>query len=106
MNIQATKTMAQAINKALKAKGWKGYRVEQIMLTSQAYAWNVGDIYDAEDYGDYCDLNNKYRALRVIYPAEYYACDKYLTTQDLNRIFEKGDTLEAFMAKVLDEIEI
>lgn len=106
MNIQATKVMAQAINRALKAKGWEGYKADQVMLTSQAYSWYVGDIYDAEDYGDYSDREDKYRAIRISYPADYCACDKYLTSEELNHLFTSGDTLDEFMGKVLEAIEI
>lgn len=105
MNIQATQVMAKAINKAFKAKGW-GYQAKQVMLTDREYSLYVGDVYDAEDYGDYSDQENKYRAIRIIYPADYYACDRYLTTKDLNRLFSKGDTLEDYIAKVLEEVEI
>lgn len=106
MKIQATKVMAQAINKAFKAKGWEGYKATQVMLTSQQYSWYVGDIYDAEDYGDYSDQDDKYRAICVTYPADYYACDRYITSKELNHLFTKGDTLDSFIAKVLEDVEI
>lgn len=106
MNIAATKTMADAINKAFKAEGWRDYKASQVMLTEREYSWHVGDVYDAEDYGDYNDRENKYRVIRIIYPADYYACDKFLSSKELNYIFEKGDTLEKYMEKVLEAIEI
>lgn len=105
MKIQATQVMAREIAKAAKAKGLE-YKVKQVMLTDREYGWYVGDIYDAEDYGDYSDTTNKYRAIRIEYPDNYYACPRYISTMELHHLFSKGDTLTEYMAKVLDEIEI
>lgn len=106
MRIAATTTMAAALNKAFKAKGYKGYKAKQVYLTADQYRWEVGDIYDAEDYGDYNDDKRAYRAIVVLYPDDYYACPRYLTTKDLNRLFSKGDTLESYTTRVAEDCEI
>lgn len=46
------------------------------------------------------------RAIRVEYPADWYACDGYITTKQLNKLYRAGDTVETFTARVLEEIEI
>lgn len=106
MNIQATQVLAQALNKAFKDKGLE-YQAKQIHCDDRAYAWYVGDTYDAEDYGDYDYAKNRYRAIKVMYPSEYYACDRYLTTKELISIFRDSDkTYKGFMDKLLEAVEI
>ena len=105
MKVQATSTMAKEIAKALKAKGLD-YKAKQVKLTEREYSWYVGDTYDAEDYGDYDYTKQEYRAIMIIYPDNYYACPRYLSTRELKDIFTSGDTLEKFMAKVVEAVEI
>ena len=105
MRIAATTTMAATLNKEFRRRGWD-YKARQVWLKAQQYSWNVGDIYDAEDYGDYNDEKDAYRAIVVIYPDDYYACPRYITTRDLNRLFSKGDTLDTYAARVAEDCEI
>lgn len=51
--------------------------------------------------------DNKMQAIKVIYPADFYAIDRYLTTKDLVKIFNHSDkTADGFIKAVKDEIEI
>lgn len=95
--------MTKEFNKAFKAKGLE-YKAKMVHLTTTEYSWQVGDPFEAEYNGDYTDKG--YKAIMIKYPDEYYACPRFMSTQELNDIFRKGDTLESFMAKIIDTVEI
>ena len=106
MRVSATKTMARELNKAGKKAGVP-YRFEHITMDTNAYKWNVDyDVFRAYDYGDYDISTGKMRAIMVVYPSEYYAVPRYLTTYELHGLYKNGDTLESFMDRVLDSVEI
>ena len=56
------------------------------------------------------DMNystNKLRYIKVIYPDEFYALDRYITTMDLIRIYKHCTvkTLEAFIQEFNAEVD-
>lgn len=114
MRIQATKAMAQAINKAFKSQQgrFKGCRAVYNTATPQAYAWHVGSIYDAEDWGDFNAANGTIRYITVSYPDDAYAMPRHLSTKDLTDIYRRARrdsgaiTLDEFMGAVLDAVEV
>lgn len=106
MLIAATKKMVNELNKAAKAAG-RPEKFGHVTMTPDSYKWNVSmDIFGAYDYGDYSYNTGMVRAIRVEYPADWYACDGYITTKQLNKLYRAGDTVETFTARVLEEIEI
>lgn len=105
MKIAATTTMVSELNKAFKRKGMP-YKAKYVTYDEREYAWYVGDIYDAEDYGDYNYNTGNYRAICILYPCEYYACNRTLSSRELNDMYEKGDSFEHYMDKVVESVEI
>lgn len=114
MRIQATKAMTQAINKAFKSQQgrFKGYCAVYNTATPQAYAWHVGSIYDAEDWGDFNATTGTVRYITVTYPDGAYATPRHLSTKDLADICRQvrhdngAITLDEFMSAVLDAVEV
>ena len=100
MVVKVTKKMASVL-----AKEFKDYEIEYQEMTEQAYRYCVDfDSFNHEN--DYNFLTNKFKVITVEYPADYYACNKYLTTNDLLKCFKKSDkTYNGFIAEVKDEIE-
>jgi hypothetical protein len=88
MRVQATKTMAKAIQQYCKTdERFNGYQIT------------------TEDMTDYFVGTNTY--IKVIYPYDYYALPNYLSTRDLTKIYNRSDkTYDGFMKAVLEEIEV
>lgn len=105
MRIAATKKMVAVLNRAAVAAG-KPYKFSYSTLNTGAYAWSVGDIWAAYDYGDYNSRTGKMRAVRVSYPYEYYAAPRYISTAELSSIYRAGDTLDGFISRVFDRVDI
>ena len=106
MRVQATKKMTGELNKVAKRTG-KPYRFEHATMDTDRYKWLVDyDIFSAYDWGDYDINTGKMRAIMVVYDDELYAIPRYITTRELNGIFKTGDTLDNFINRVIDEVEI
>lgn len=106
MRVQATKKMTGELNKVAKRTG-KPYRFEHTTMKPNVYEWLVDyDIFNAYDYGDYDISTGLMRAIKVVYPEEFYAIPRYITTRELHGLYESGDTLESFINRVIDEVEI
>lgn len=96
IKIKVTNTMFRLIKKALPQ-----YKVELVKLTEEEFKWCVDlDVWGNEV--DYCYKDNTFKVIRIIYPPEWYACDKYLTTKDLEYNFKQSDkTLKGFIDEVV-----
>ena len=105
MKVAATTTMAKMLAKAVKDKG---YKVRYITCDAEAYKWYVGDIYEAEDQGDWLPNTNKFRAIEIQYPSEYYACPQYLTTREISNIFRtyRCKSAEDLIDRLVEAVEI
>ena len=107
MILKTTKTLANFLDKeAQKHEKTKNYHIYKTEMTERAYAFNVDiDPYDHEN--DYNINNNKYNVIVIEYPQNYYACNKYITTNDLHKSYNKSDkTLNGFIKKFIEYIEI
>lgn len=105
MKVQATKSMTRAINDYLKSKGEKMVAVYETM-SREAYKIKV-DFGIWSNENDYLPASGEMRAIKIVYPSEYYAMPQYLTSAALVKIFRKTDkTFNGFMSAVLDEISI
>lgn len=84
MKIKVSKVFADFINKTANELGFSAEASVQRM-SERGYVLNVGMAaqLDADDYGDYDWAEDEYKVIRVVYPAEYYACPQYLTTKSL-----------------------
>lgn len=101
MKVKTTKTMAKTLQQY-----FKDYKITQEKLTERQFIFNVSiDAYNHENDFDY--ITNKYNVLKVTYPNNYYACNRYLTTNDLIRAYDNSDkTFNGFIKAIKQEIEI
>lgn len=103
MRVKATNVMAKFLSEKLKDMGYEIYFTK---MSERAYRLSVDiDYFEHDEDFDY--KNEKYGVIVVEYPPEYYACNEYLTTKDLVKLFRDSDkTVDGFIANVKNEIEI
>lgn len=112
MKIASTMTMAKLLNRVAKEVGKdSGMHFRYITVTPEVYKRYVDmDLWDAEDYGDYNASTGKLRAIEVEHPSEYYACNNYLTSKELNKIFKNNrdaiENADDFAKVVVEAMEI
>jgi hypothetical protein len=107
MQVKISKVMCKSINDYLKAqKQFAGYKLKYIELKPNEYKYAVDyDIY--ENVIDYDNNKNMFKTIEIEYPANYYACNKYLTTNELKQAYKNCDkTYNSFMQAVANIIEI
>lgn len=107
MRVQATKKMANELNKAIK-----GTRFENMMIfsaremTSEQYSRELAGNWLHADY-DYNGRTGKYRTMRVAYNPNLYAMGQYITGYELVKIFKRvGNNWEEFVKEVCAEYEV
>jgi len=112
MRVQATKKMANELNKALK-----GTRFENMMtfhareLPFEIYAREVSSNWEEMEY-DYNARTGNYRTMRVAYNPNLYAMGQYVTTRDLVRIYKSIDNdlgmciFDTFAKAVFEQYEV
>ena len=84
MKIQATKVFAKFISDTCKERGIK-CEASLVTLPAHSYSFITGtDLWDA--WCDY-DKNGMYKAIRLEFPQEYYACSVHISTNELVREF-------------------
>ena len=88
MQIKVSKVFANFINKTAKELGFEAEASVKSMSEGQ-YRMLVGDPYDADYYGDYDWKTGQYKAIKVVYPYEYYACPQFLSTHMLYKTFQQ-----------------
>lgn len=104
MQVKVSKTMAKFLNEnLLKSKGYKAVFQE---FTPDQYSLYVSyNIMDHEN--DYNYNTGKMKSIKILYPDNYYAVPRFLTTNDLVRIFKNSDkTVSGFLNQLWNEIEI
>lgn len=107
MRVQATKKMANELNKAIK-----GTRFENMMhfsareMTSEQYSRELAGNWLYADY-DYNARTGKYRTMRVAYNPNLYAMGQYITGYELVKIFKRtGNNWDDFVEEVFEQYEI
>ena len=105
MKITTSKTFTKYLNQEAKKRNIP-YRFYHEKMSERSFAWYVS--MTPENHMIDFDYNEDvFKTIRVEYPADYYACDRYLTTKDLNRCFSRSDkTADSFMDELFEEIEI
>lgn len=105
MKVAATSTMTREINKYLTEHGEK-MRAVYLTITPRDYEINVD--YDLlRNEIDYLPASGKMRVISIIYPPEFYAMPRHLTTIDIVKIFKRTDkTFNGLMQGIADEIAI
>lgn len=105
MQVKATAKFTNFINNLFKAAG-NGYRATLDKLTPEEYE-RIVDYNAIFHENDYNYKTNTFQAIRITYPADLYAIDKYITTNELIKIFRRSDhTATDFFKKLMDEIEV
>lgn len=85
MKIKATKVMASYIGKLLPE-----YRVIAVELTDDNYIALVGrDLFWRTQEHDFNEKTRLTKAIKIVYPEEYYAMPRYICTSELNDIFKR-----------------
>ena len=99
MKVKATKTMRKFLADNIPEYS---FRIEK--MTVDEYKINV----DFDVLKHTSDFNGEtMQAIKVIYPAEYYAIPAYITTWDLVNAFNNSDgTAAGFLRSVKNEIAI
>lgn len=104
MKVKVTNVMVRFLNAHLSGKNYTFYLEK---LTPEQYERYVDyDLFKHEN--DFNIKTSKLNVIRVVYPEEFYACDRYLTTNDLIKCFHncKQKTASEFINKVFYSIEI
>lgn len=107
MKIKCTLTFAKTMQKELdKNEKTKNYKIDLVQLTDDLYGFFVDYNRKSIDF-DYNYNINKWQALKIIYPDNYYASSQYLTTKDLHKIYNNSDkTYNGFVNALIDYIEV
>lgn len=107
MYVMVSKKMASELRKYFKDKPpFNKYGFQFDELSERLYALNV-DMYPENHENDWQADRGLFKFIRVVYPDDYYAMPRYLTTNDLSRCFRSSDgTFKGFMEQVANEIEI
>lgn len=102
MLVKVSKQMAKELNRNLK-----DIEVFYEELDFNQYERNV-DIYSYMHDEDWVGKSNKFKVLRLVYPAEYYAIDRYVTSGDLAMVYRhaKGNTIDDYMEQFKIEFGI
>lgn len=101
MRVKVSKTMVKQLQKE-----FKNYLIVYEEMTINDYRWCVNsDLLGNENDYDY--EKSKFKVIKVLYPYEYYAMPKYLTTNDLGKCFRKSNkTYNSFINEIKNEIEV
>lgn len=104
MKLTTTKTLTNILNKNSK------YKITLEKLTIEQFKILVDfDVWEHEI--DYDFTTGKFKVIKVVYPDNFYACDNYITTKDLQRIIQtfasnEQKTLDNFIIHFNNYIEI
>lgn len=105
MKIQVSKVFADFINKTVP-----NVEASVRKMSENEYRMHVGCFaaWDAEQYGDYDWQTGKFKAIVVLYPDDYYACPRYITTKELDNEFKRRGVRDAegLKSMIKDMIEI
>ena len=107
MKVMVSKVMCRELNKYAQTQPvFNRYEFQFDELPPRLYEWHVRmDSYKYEN--DWQEDKGLFKFIRVIYPDDYYAMNKHLTTNDLERCFKHSDgTYNSFMNQVMKEVEI
>ena len=90
MKVKVSKVFADFITKTVK-----GAEAQVAYLTPGQYAMSCGNLVDAISYGDFDQGSGLYKAIRVSYPPEWYACSRYVSTKELTKEFRRRGVKDA-----------
>lgn len=108
MQIRATKTFCNYINKVAKKNG-KSFRADLVMMNSVQRSMMTSMYSDWEcDEQDYDFGDGKYRTIKICYPEDYYCEPRHYKTSDIVREYKRlnVETLEQLDNMIIDMFEI
>lgn len=102
MKVMVSKVMAKTLQEHIKQ-----YTIRYKEVSTDYYKLYVDTDVFSHDNDFNCNTG-KMKVIEVIYPSEFFAIERYITTNDLNRIFNnaKGAMLEDFVKSFMNEYEI
>ena len=105
MKLKTSKVMAKMLNEKIKDFGLD-YKITQKQITLEQFKLYVDfDFWEHEN--DYNSSNQKFNVLEIEYPLDYYACNRYLTTNDLIKIYKDSNkTFNGFLDSFKNYVEI
>lgn len=80
-----------------------------VKCPADRYEFHTGDnLFDAMDWGDFDWDNKEMKVLQVVYPPEYYACERLVTTKQLNEEYKRRGctTFDDLKEMIRDMFEI
>lgn len=100
MKVMVSKVMARFLRENVNF-----CRVSYCEMTFRDYMIYVGN--ECPYGNDYIPKYGIYKALRLAYPDESYACPRFISTRDLNRVFLHSDrTIDGFLEEFRKEFSI
>ena len=105
MKIAVTKVFVKELNKYLKMNNIP-YKAFYSTCNIDEYAWKISPFITDNMVLDYLSNIGVMRYITIVYPSEYYAMDKYITSLELNNLYTVGDNISEYMRKVIDYISI
>lgn len=108
MRLTTTKTLAKVLQDyARKNEKTKDYKIYKTTMSERTFSLYVDiDTYNHDNDFDF--VKDCYNVIVIEYPQDFYACNKYITTNDLTKIYNKMQekTLDNFIKQFFDYIEI
>lgn len=86
MKVKVSKVFASFINQVAKDRNLN-FSAEVVEIPSNTYGFLVGDRWAGEI--DYNSKTGKFKAIKVVYPYEYYCNPVYVSTDNLTRNFRR-----------------
>lgn len=105
MKIKVSKVFAKFVNETAKEAG-KQFTAKVIGMSANEYACHCG--LWSDPYADYNARTGKFDVLAVYYPGEFYACPRYVGTEELTNEVRRArvDNFEDLARLIVDMFEI
>ena len=101
MKVKATAVMNKFLSESIPE--YK-FVLEKMPIDTYRAMVDINFLWHTDDWNA---KTNLMQVIRVVYPADFYAVDNFLTTADLRKIFSDSDkTAAGFIKAVKSEIEI
>lgn len=106
MKVMISKVMAKMLNEEFEKRGLKFCEFEYRECGCREYGVRV-NMYPIQHMRDWIDSKSKFKYIAVWYNPHCYALPRYLTTNDLVKLFRESDgTLNGFVNAVRNEVEV
>lgn len=102
MRVKVSNVMIKEMKKILP----ENYSIYLLEMNPELYRIHIdADIFRNESDFDY--KKNVFKVIQVVYPPEYYAMPRYITTNDLHKIYKHSDgTFNGFFHELKNDCEV